>query len=633
MCGIAGIIASKDIVHGQLLKTIASSLAHRGPDDEGIEIIPLHGSGHVAGLVQRRLSVIDLSSAGHQPMHDPETGNWIVFNGEIYNFKELRHELEAKGHQFKSHSDTEVILKAYAAYGESCVEKLRGMFAFGLFDTGKQKLFLAVDRFGIKPLYVYHSGETFAFSSEVKAFLHTEIAPRIIEPLAVESYLAYGAVQAPLTIIKGVQAILPAQILLYDCRSHTVHKKTYWKPEARFGDDKVPFKETLLDSVQHHLIADVPMALFLSGGVDSSSLAILVNEVAGRTLDSFSVTFGEKEYAEGHYARLIGEQFCGHHYDIKLSDTDLHQLLPQALDAMDQPTVDGINVYVISKAVHDKGIKVVLSGQGGDEVFGGYSTFKRIPHIQNIYNVLHYLAVPPYYHIAKFLRLLEQMRGRSRYIESKLSQLCVSERTPLSTYLILRQLFGPHARAHLLTHPPSGHLFNGLPLEVVQELNNISQLLDTFSTISLFELRLYLANTLLRDGDVMSMAHGLEVRVPYLDHMLVERVMSTPLQNKIDPKLPKSLLLQQVINKIPQQIYARPKMGFAFPWEIWLRGNLRGEIEKIFYGSRANEIAGLRKDVYQTLWKEFLARKKGITWARIWALYVLLWWIDKNIKS
>ena len=634
MCGIAGLIGPKNLIQMGRLKTLASSFAHRGPDDEGIEIIPLRGSDHVAGLVQRRLAIIDLSPAGHQPMQDQETGNWIVFNGEIYNYRELRKELEQQGHVFRSNSDTEVILKAYASYGRRCLEKLRGMFAFGLFDVRAQKLFLAIDRFGIKPLYFYRRDGLFVFSSEIRPFLKTEIVTRTIEPLAIESFLAYGTVQAPLTMIQGVEAMLPAQLLIYDCVTHTIHQETYWKPEVRRAQDEVPFKEVLLSSVRYHLIADVPVALFLSGGVDSSSLAILINEVTGgKTLDSFSVTFAEKEYAEGQYAKMIGERFCAHHHEIQLSDTDLHQLLPQAIEAMDQPTVDGINVYVISKAVRDAGIKVVLSGQGGDEVFGGYSTFKRIPRIQNIYNILHHFAVPPYYRTAKFLRLLGRMQGRSPYIESKLSRLCVSEGTFLSTYLILRQLFDPWARKHLLMNPPSEHIFNGLPYQVAQELNNISQSLDTFSTISLFELRLYLANTLLRDGDVMSMAHGLEVRVPYLDHVLAERVLSTPPREKIDTKLPKVLLLRQVINKMPREIYARPKMGFTFPWETWLRGYLRPEIEEIFFGSRANEIAGLNKNIYQTLWKGFLAGKKSITWARIWALYVLLRWVDKNIKS
>ncbi|MBM3250624.1 MAG: asparagine synthase (glutamine-hydrolyzing) [Candidatus Nealsonbacteria bacterium] len=633
MCGITGLIGPKNLIQEDRLKAIASFFAHRGPDDEGVEIIPLPGSDQIVGLVHRRLSIIDLSLTGHQPMQDQKTGNWIVFNGEIYNYRELRGELEEQGHVFHSNSDTEVILKAYASYGRKCIEKLRGMFAFGLFDVKAQKIFLAVDRFGIKPLYFYRQEGLFVFSSEVRTLLKAEIVGKMIEPLAIESFLAYGAVQAPLTIIKGVKAMLPAQLLIYDCVTRAMHQEIYWKPEQGRVKDEVPFREFLLSSVRHHLVADVPIALFLSGGVDSSSLAILINEVTGgKTLDSFSVTFAEKKYAEGKYAKIIGERFCARHHEIQLSDTDLRRLLPQAIGAMDQPTVDGINVYVISKTVRDAGIKVVLSGQGGDEVFGGYSTFKRIPRIQNIYNTLNKFVVPPYYRIAKLSKLLDKLRDRSSYIESKFSQLCAAEGTFLSTYLILRQLFAPGARKHLLINPLSEHLFNGIPEQVAQELKSISQSLDLFSAISLFELRLYLANTLLRDGDTMSMAHGLEVRVPYLDHVLVERVLNVPMQEKVDAKLPKALLLRQVIDKIPREVYSRPKMGFTFPWENWLRGYLRPEIEEIFFGSRANEIVGFNRNIYQILWKEFLQRKKGITWARIWALYVLLLWIDKNIE-
>lgn len=634
MCGIAGIIATRENVTHDRLKTIATALGHRGPDDEGIETLTMRHSDQVAGLIHRRLSIIDLSPTGHQPMSDPETGNWIVFNGEIYDYQELKGDLEKRGYRFRSQSDTEVILKAYAAEGEKCVHMLRGMFAFALFDAREQKLFCAVDRFGIKPFYFCHSTHAFTFSSEVRAILKAGVVPPMIDPRAVESFLAYGTVQAPYTIVKGVEALLPGHVLTYDVAKKNVHIAEYWTPKAKDVNERRPFREVLLDSVRHHLISDVPVALFLSGGVDSSALALLVHEVAGRTLDSFSVTFAEQEYAEGQYARRIGEEFCARHHEIRLSDTDLRALLPQALDAMDQPTIDGVNVYVIAKAVHDSGIKVVLSGQGGDEIFGGYSTFKRLPRMQSVYGLLSGVGRHSYHGVARAIRLFDTVRGRSSFVESKLSQFFDSDGSLLSNYLILRQLFGPLAREKILGGKPDGRQqINGLSIDVFDTLQQRAASGDVFSAISLFELRLYLANTLLRDGDVMSMAHGLEVRVPYLDHEIVEAVFGTPIDEKTHPTFPKPLLLRHVIEKIPREIYDRKKMGFTFPWEIWLRGHLRSRTEEVFFSGDDWTSVGIDRDVCRRLWQEFLQKKSGVTWARVWALYVLLYWIRRNIHG
>lgn len=614
------------------LKVLASSLAHRGPDDEGIEMHHLRDAGHVVGLVHRRLAIIDLSPAGHQPMEDEVTGSWITFNGEIYNYQEVRKDLEAIGYIFRSQSDTEVILKAYAQWGTQCLQRLRGMFAFAIWDRRREQLFLSVDRFGIKPTYFYHQNNLFAFSSELGALLNAAIAPRVLEPLAVESFLAFGAVQAPLTMIADVHALLPGHTLLYDRSTDTVRIESYWEPRAVEGATTCSTREVLLDSVRHHLVADVPVALFLSGGIDSSALAILVNEVAGRTLDSFSVTFAEGAYAEGRYARRIGERFCARHHEITLSDVDLHRLLPQALDAMDQPTVDGVNVFVLSKAVRDAGMKVVLSGQGGDEIFGGYATFARMPFLYACMRALRRVSVPPYRRASACVRWGDGIRGRSGAIESKISQLLASDGSILSTYLILRQLFGPLARARVLVDRVSADsLRNGVPSAVADRLQGSAETLDIFSATSLFELRLYLANTLLRDGDVMSMAHALEVRVPFLDHKLLEHVWSIPEREKRDSRLPKSLLLRQVMKQMPREIYDRKKMGFTFPWEIWMRGHLRSQIETAFTSTGGMRWAMVDQGACTQLWQEFLQRKGGVSWARIWVLYVLVSWIQKNI--
>jgi len=632
MCGIAGIIGNEDLVTPGRLKALASALAHRGPDGEGIAVERLRDLGRCVGFVHRRLAIIDLTPTGHQPMRDEIAGNWITFNGEIYNYQEVRKDLTLSGCVFQSQSDTEVILKAYAQWGIQCLQRLRGMFAFAIWDSKREQLFLAVDHFGIKPLYFHHRDNFFAFSSEIKALLNARVVPRVLDPLAVESFLAYGTVQAPLTMIEGVHALLPGHTLLYDCSNNSVRIESYWEPRVAEGATTCSTREVLLDSVRHHLIADVPIALFLSGGIDSSALAILVNEVAGRTLDSFSVTFAEGAYAEGRYARLIGERFCARHHEITLSGVDLHRLLPQALDAMDQPTVDGVNVFVLSKAVRDAGMKVVLSGQGGDEVFGGYATFARAPLLYACMRALRHVSAPPYRRASACVRWGDGVRGRSRTIESKISQLLASDGSLLSIYLTLRQLFGPLARARVLVDRASGDsLKNGVPNAVADRLQSSAATLDAFRAISLFELRLYLANTLLRDGDIMSMAHALEVRVPLLDYKLLEHVWSVPEREKRDARLPKSLLLRQVIKQMPREIYDRQKMGFTFPWEIWMRGHLRSQIEIAFTSTGGMRWALVDQGACTRLWKEFLQRKGGVSWARIWALYVLVSWIQKNI--
>lgn len=380
------------------------------------------------------------------------------------------------------------------------------------------------------------------------------------------------------------------------------------------GEGRV--RAILEDTVRHHLVSDVPVGLFLSGGVDSSALAILANRVAGRTLDSFSVTFEEKEYAEGHLARMIGEKFCARHHEIKLSDVDIESLLPAALNAQDQPSIDGVNAYVISKAVRDTGIKVVLSGQGGDEVFGGYPTFKRIPRMMKWW--------PLVFMMPRWKRkLLARMIGQGSVARRKMGEYFLSDGDVRTFYAITRELFSQDQIENIVFHAPHP---NPLP----QGEREIGAM-DLFSQISFLELRGYLANTLLRDGDVMSMAHGLEVRVPYLDHVLLEYVMSIPASQKISRTLPKPLLLAAVRNEMPREIYDRKKMGFTFPWELWLRGRLRGQVEELLQDQAAAEKAGLNRDACLQLWHDFCAGKKGITWSRVWGIYILMRWAHTRL--
>lgn len=634
MCGIAGIIGAKEKVNESTLQAVMRSFVHRGPDGGGVEVFRIGQGGYALGLAHRRLSIIDLTQTGRQPMSNCDESIWITYNGEIYNFKEIRQELELKGYVFKSDSDTETIIYAYQEWGVLCLNKLRGMFAFAIWDKRKNNLFLAVDRFGIKPLYYYRLDEgLFMFASELRSILKSGLIHKAIEPLAVESFLAYGAVQSPITIAKGIFSLLPAHYLIYDLSTRNMQINQYWSPLNSANQSLAGEKEAiekirflLEDSVQKHLISDVPVGVFLSGGIDSSSLAILANRF-NKEIRAFSVVFSERAYSEERFSDLVAKKYCLNHTKIRVSEEDLLSLLPGAIDAMDQPTIDGINVYIISKAVSRQGIKAVISGQGGDEIFGGYPTFSRVPLIKRMRSLA---GILPFSFRCGVGKGIDLFSGRN-VIGSKISQILELDNNVLAFYLILRQLFPPSARLFLSKKQYGNEMLNGLPFVSVDSLLKNTKSLDLFSKISLFELKLYLANMLLRDGDFMSMSHSLEVRVPFLDYPLVESVFNIPSRIKTAGSLPKPLLVKAVKDLLPEEIYLRPKMGFTFPWEIWLKNRLRVKIEDTLNDFIVANALGLDHDACKYLWKMFLENRSGVTWARIWGLYILLNWYKKNI--
>lgn len=619
MCGIAGLIGSPTDVSRERLTALARAIAHRGPDDEGIEVVA--AGEHRIGLVHRRLAIIDPSSAGHQPMHDPTTGNWVTFNGELYNYRELRAEMQAGGVTFRAYSDTEVLLAAYAAWGARCVERFAGMFAFAVWDAPRGELILATDRFGIKPVYWWHDGRRFAFASEVRALRTVGIVPHAVNPQAVASFLAFGSVQAPQTIIAGVQQLLPGHLLRFAARTGTVSLERYWRPPAQ---DDAPATAhdvvaTLEQALRRHLVSDVPVGLFLSGGVDSSALAVLAHRAGvGDALTSFTVTFPGHAEAEGPIARLVGERYCGTHREIAVTDHDLLTALPASLDAQDQPSIDGTNVYVIAEHVRAAGIKTVLSGQGGDEVFGGYPTFRRIPQMLAAQRVS--TLVP------RAWRAAVGAHGGAHPVRAKIAALLAAEQGVVGCYAVARQLFHPAMRRLLMPHAP----WEALSVETVAWFADDLVGRDAYHQTALLEMRGYLCNMLLRDSDVMAMAHGLEVRVPYLDHDLVETVLRVPARASQSSTIPKPLLLHAVRDALPRAVYDRRKMGFTFPWEAWLRGQLRPMVEETLAAFPRDNALGLDPAACIGLWQDFLAHRGGIIWSRAWAPFVLMRWAERQ---
>src|SRR5258708_14104722 len=467
MCGIIGIPARKTQFPPTVLEEATRSPPPRGPDDSGTVLLkepqpdPLE-----IGLGHRRLALHDLPPLGHQPMQDPVSGNWIVFNGEIYNFRELRKELEGAGVEFKSHSDTEVILAAYRVWGESCLTRLGGMFAFALWDASRKRLLLARDPMGIKPLYYHQSEQTFIFASEVRTLLQTGLVPRKLDPTGVLSYLTFGSVYEPWTIVEGVRAVPPGHLLTVENGSMSLRE--YWNPlpsaarheaESRLGNGDAATKQLTAiwrDAVLSHLVSDVPVGVFLSGGIDSSALVAVLSHNGVRA-NTFSLVFQEEEFNEGQYSREVARCFGTEHQEIPVSQQDTLAVLPEALCAMDQPTIDGINTYLVSAKTRAAGVKVALTGLGADEVFAGYSSFRRVPKMEMFakrFGRLPRLARRP---LSASVALFARKHDRSR----KLAQLATDHDSIVHPYFLVRMLFGAAEREVLFGDGTFGESTSG----------------------------------------------------------------------------------------------------------------------------------------------------------------------------
>jgi asparagine synthase (glutamine-hydrolysing) len=635
MCGIVGILAKNASVDPNLLERATQSLAHRGPDDSGTIIIrdTIPESVEV-GLGHRRLAILDLSPLGHQPMQDPETGNWIVYNGEIYNFREIREELEREGASFRGHSDTEVLLRAYGRWGEGCLPTLRGMFAFAIWDAKRHQLFLARDPMGIKPLYYFSSDRHFLFSSEIRTLLGTGLAPRRIDRAGLINYLAFGSACDPVTLVEGISALPPGHSLVWE--NGRLDQKMYWdlavgkeqgeanKPpnKSERGHIEDALHAALTQSIQMHMVSDVPVGIFLSGGIDSSTVTGLLSR-AGARLNTFSIVFREADYSEAEYSRLVAKTFHTEHHELLVYQRDALVAIPPAIEAMDQPTVDGLNTYFVSRQTRAAGIKVVLSGLGGDEFFAGYSTFRTVPRMEQFLQVWHRFPTAVRHGLSNTFRSLVADSDQSR----KLTALANSNGTLLHPYFLSRMLFTPPRDAALLPSIYSGELDRSrAPLS---ECINRSTNLDSINRVSYLESRCYMLNTLLRDADVMSMAHGLEVRVPLIDSRLAEKLIRVPGAWKMNRRTPKPLLVGALGGALPDRVVYRPKRGFTLPFEHWLRDELRVEVE-----TTLRKIAGgplsriLNVAAVENVWKDF--QQGRTSWSRPWSLYVLQRWCDLN---
>jgi asparagine synthase (glutamine-hydrolysing) len=623
MCGINGIVNFKGTEKAkQLVQQMNACLSHRGPDNDGVFAVEGVVLGH------RRLSIIDLSSAGNQPMFSADGRYALVYNGELYNYQALKFDLQRAesgagkaAYLFKTDSDTEVILAAYARWGKECLRLFNGMYAMAIWDEQEKELFIARDRMGIKPLYYSQAGDALIFSSEIRAVMESGLVKRKLDREALADYLRYQTVHAPSTIIQNVKMLLPGHYMTVKGRDIAI--KRYWSPKVKENKGLTYQKtcekvnELFHASVERRLIADVPFGAFLSGGIDSSAVVAAMSKVSSSRVETFSVTFDESEFSEAKYARLIAEKFMTDHHEIRLKPGDFLEELPRSLKAMDHPSGDGPNTYVVSKATKAAGITMALSGLGGDELFAGYDVFKRMAGL----GAKKWLNLLPGFSKKTGGALLRTLKPGAAS-EKKNALLRLKKINFTSAYPLTRQV--------LLDDTLNKLLGSGLaPNEVEKIISGLESIGPDhiLSKVSIAEITTYMQNVLLRDADQMSMAHALEVRVPFLDHELVEFVLSVPDRFKY-PSTPKKLLIDAMGDALPREIVDRPKMGFTLPFKTWMKKELHSFCEERMHALAGRDLF-VKAEVIK-LWEQFLKDDPRVSWSRIWYLVVLEDWLQKN---
>jgi asparagine synthase (glutamine-hydrolysing) len=549
MCRIAGVI-SQQLNEEELMLTVRSmcNAMHKGgPDGEGF----LHLAQQNLAFGHRRLALIDLSEQGKQPM-TYQNQLWITFNGEIYNYQELKAQLITQGYTFQNATDTEVILAGYQAHGTPFFTQLRGMFAFALHDSNTQKTYLVRDSQGIKPLYYQINDKALFFASEVKAFKAITQKPAINPDWKVY-FLAFGFIPEPYTTLQGVYNLAKGHYLCWDHQSMQATIEAFAETQPKVVALKDPAVKTaqLLDqAVKRHLIADAPIGVFLSGGIDSSLLSLIAAAQSKQQISTVSINFNEQAFSEQAYQEIIAKQINSKHISYKVTPQDFEQNVEHIFEDMDQPSNDGINSWFVNKVAKENGLKAVLSGIGADELFGGYPSFTRVKIVERLKQLPNFL-----------LKLTAHLP------QNKLQRISYLAYTnPIGEYLFLRGFFAPKTIAKLL----------GISEAKVHQCLANYQLPGTLNTLqgkdrmSWFETNLYMQNQLLKDTDYMSMAHGVEVRVPFLDQDLVKHALSLPQQQRFSQQ-PKSLLINAYLKVLPQSIWDRPKKGFSFPFQEWFK--------------------------------------------------------------
>lgn len=626
MCGICGIYnyLNKTPIEYSIIKKMNDVLFARGPDDEGFFI-----EGDI-GLANKRLSIIDVEG-GNQPIFNEDRTKCIVYNGEIYNHVELRKELEEKGHIFKTKTDTEAIVHLYEEEGEDCVRRLQGMFAFAIWDSKEKKLFLARDRFGIKPLVYSDSGGRLIFASETKAIIQGGSESKDIDFEAVHYYLTYLSVPSPLTIYKAIRKLPPASILI--CQDGKIVEKKYWSIEpkrlkfnsaAEYGD---VFYKLLKDSVKMQLMSDVPLGAFLSGGIDSSSVVGLMSQLSSQPVKTFSIGFAEKEYDELKYARLIAKRFNTEHYELIMKPMDIGRM-EDLIWNLDEPHADSsaLATYLVSKLAAPN-VKVALTGVGGDELFGGYHAYiadKLSIRYSMIPKVLTQRAIPG---LISLIKLDSQRPSRTRRILRFLRSSHLSFRKRHTKWMSLLG-FDDEEKDELYSDFLKNQIHSLDSFAVTNEYFDEAEAagLDHLNAAMFVDLSTYLNNDVLQQVDRMTMANSLEARVPFLDHKLVEFAFSVPSGLKLKGLSLKYLVRESMKGLLTDEIVNREKHGFGVPIREWFKSDfIRKSTDEFLNGSSIKRRGFFKVEYVKRLMDEH-ARGKADNSHKLWIIMMLEIW-------
>jgi asparagine synthase (glutamine-hydrolysing) len=629
MCGLAGAAGLIDQAAIDTVGAMNVAQKHRGPDAHGFY---QSGRGEFGvALAHRRLAIIDLSPEANQPMQERRSGCVIVFNGEIYNYAELREELTKAGARFETQGDTEVILQAWVHWGPDAVKRFRGIFAFALWDPRVRQLHLVRDALGIKPLYWALRGKTVYFASELRALLDGG-HPRRLDVEGVASFAWHGFVRGPGTIIAGVHLLPAATTLTLSTPGEVPRPQAWWTlPQAAPGTiSQEQLAATLRDTVRMQLVSDVPLAVFLSGGIDSSAVAALACQAGGGQIHTFNVGFDEPALDESASAAKVAAQLGTAHQTLRIGAADFQRLLPDALASLDQPTFDAINTFVVSRAVRSAGITVALAGTGGDELFGGYKSFidlprgMRLPRPAALGMMAHLLVSAT----TRAALALGGVPPQTRW--GKLADVLRAD-SLVALYQASYALFSSELYAELTKKLPT-RWPHGLSTEQEALLSPLAHG-ATLHAISNLELSSFIGERLLRDTDAASMASSLEARVPLLDHVLIETVAGVTEAERFEPLGRKQALRTAALGNLDPALFERPKSGFVLPIETWCRQTLKDTLDATFADAPGFERVGLDPRAAAAVWHSFCARRPGIYWSRVWALFVLVDWCRRHRVS
>jgi len=626
MCGICGKLdlQGNGPVDQALVRRMTDAVHHRGPDDEGFYFFGPIGLGH------RRLSIIDLNT-GQQPVSNENKTVWIVFNGEIYNYQELREDLVRRGHTFRTASDTEVIVHLYEEYGEACLEKLRGMFAFAIWDENNKSLFLARDRVGIKPLYYCQAGSSLLFGSELKSILIDPSVPREVDLQVIDRFLTFRYTPGPETALKGIYKLQPGHFLLAKSGSITIHQ--YWDltfaPQARhgnnFGED---LSDLLRDTVRGHMISDVPVGVLLSGGVDSTAVLSYASELTTERIHTFTIGFaGEGIVDERPYARLAGKRFETNHFETSISAREFESFLPRYVWHMEEPVCEppAVALYFVSQLAR-RHVKVLLSGEGGDEGFAGYPEYRNFPIFEGLKSALGPFRRP----VAAAIASLNKIR-RVRRLEKYSSLMNVKPevyylgRTSTPTDGFTRSL------ESLYTSEVWQNIDHGKSLRFMQPLFQKTAAQKLLNQMLYVDTKTWLPDDLLIKADKITMANSVELRVPFLDHRILEFAASLPLREKVYGRSTKHLLKKVLSGRVPHEILERKKAGFPVPYDAWLRRDLKEMVYDTLMSRPARERGFFKPKAIEQLIEDNSAGKNRSK--QVFSLLTLELWSQTFLDS